>query len=247
MPNEIQQKAHLGEIRRTAQEKIFKNIYARSGVTSKELLTLAQVVNDACGGSLKIFAGPTKGEARARKKTAWDYGGDFLDLKDVVRMTIIAQNKNDLGRVRQALVTYCMPSNSNGYGVIKNAETLPIHDPCGYSGLNFVAKLPNGQSGEIQVNFHNIMFGKMSKENFCTDIGAYLHNRIAASHGIEPGMGHGLYEIYRSNIGGAGQSAAALSKKYYGFLRDITPNASTRDALKSELANIKREFRQAFH
>ena len=59
-------------------------------------------------------------------------------------------------------------------------------------------------------------------------------------------MGHGLYEIYRSNMGGAAQSAAALSKKYYDFLREAPPNSRNREALNSELASIKREFRQVF-
>jgi hypothetical protein len=244
MPHEFQRTAHLSEIRRTAQEKIFNNIYADSGVSSEELLTLAQVVSEACAQCIRIIPGPTKGQARAREKTAWDYRGDFYDLKDVVRMTIIADNKAVLRRARQALATYCMASN--GYGVIKNDETLPIQDPCGYSGLNFVAKLPNGRSGEIQANIPNIMFGKMSREKFCRFIDPGLHARIQASHGIECGMGHGLYEIYRSNMGGAAKAAAALSKKYYDFLREAPPNSRNREALNSELASIKREFRQVF-
>ena len=240
----FQRAAHLGEIRRTAQEKIFRSLYHDAGASNEELIQLALAVSKACHDRIKIIPGPVKGEARARQKTAWDYGGDFHDLKDVVRMTIIADDKNYLNQVRQALVAYCVPSN--GYGVIKNAETLPENDPCGYSGLNFVAKLPNGRSGEIQANTPNIMFGKMSKEKFVKFLNPSKHAEIQGKYGIECGLGHGLYEVYRSNQQGGGNTAAELSKRYYGFLRSTTPNISTRDSLQSELTAFKKKFSGVF-
>lgn len=240
----FQRAAHLSEIRRTAQEKIFRNLYKDAGASGEEMVNLAREVSKSCGDRIKFIPGPVKGEARARQKTAWDYGGDFYDLKDVVRMTIIAENKELLTRVRQALVKYCVPSK--GYAMIKNAETLPQIDPCGYSGLNFVAKLPNGRSGEIQANTPNIMYGKMSKEKFSKFLSDKKHAEIQTKYNIECGMGHGLYEIFRSNQQGAGKAAADLSKKYYGFLRSPIPDAANRSQLLSELADFKRKFPGVF-
>ena len=249
MPHEFQKKVLMREIRTTGQEKIFNNKYAGSRVSAEELHTLAQVVKEACAERIRIVPGPIKGEARARYKTAWDYGGDFYDLKDVVRMTVVADDKLVLAQARKVLATYCLASANTGYEVIKDEETLPSqHDnPCGYSGLNFVAKLPNGLSGEIQLNIPNMMFGKMSREKFCLFSSPERWAQIQARYGVECGMGHGLYEIQRRDMGGVGQSAAALSKKYYNFLREVPPNLINREALNSELASIKRDFRRVFH
>ncbi|MCW9015877.1 MAG: hypothetical protein OQJ89_02815, partial [Kangiellaceae bacterium] len=227
-----------------AQEQIFRNLYKDASASNEELIQLALAVSTACDDRIKIIPGPVKGELRARQKTAWDYGGDFYDLKDVVRMTIIADDANYLSRVRQALVSHCVASN--GYGMIKNAETLPEHDPCGYSGINFVAKLPNGRSGEIQANTPNIMYGKMSKEKFVKFLAPQKHTEIEAKYRIECGLGHGLYEIFRSNTQGCGQAAADLSKRYYGFLRSPNPNIAMRDNLQAELTAFKKKFSGVF-
>lgn len=242
--NNFQRAAHLSDVRRTAQEKIFRNLYRDANASNEELLQLALEVSSECDHRIKIIPGPVKGEARARQKTAWDYGGDFYDLKDVVRMTIIADDANYLARVRQSLVSLCVASN--GYGMIKNAETLPAQDPCGYSGLNFVAKLPNGRSGEIQANTPNIMYGKMSQEKFCKFLNPQKHVEIKGRYQIECGLGHGLYEVYRSNLQGGGQAAANLSKQYYGFLRSPNPTPAVRDSLQAELTAFKKKYSSVF-
>ena len=242
--NEIQRAALLSDVRRTAQEKIFQNLYKDASESTEQLIALALEVSAACDHRIKIIPGPVKGETRAREKTAWDYGGDFYELKDVVRMTIIADNANYLQRARQALVSYCVPANK--YGVIKNAETLPQQDACGYSGLNFVAKLPNGRTGEIQANTPNIMYGKMSKEKFVEFIDAQKHAEIQTRYGIECGMGHGLYEIFRSNRNGQGKKASDVSKTYYGFLRAPVPDMSKKQALQQDLAAFKQQFPDIF-
>lgn len=79
-------------------------------------------------------------------------------------------------------------------------------------------KLPNGQLGEVQVNNRPVLYGKMSKKDFCK-----------ASYGIEGGLGHSLYEIWQKNFEGRGKTAADLAKRYYGTLRSF-PRTNRRNS-----------------
>ena len=239
----LQNAAHLSAIRRTAQERVLKNLYNDADASNAQLIALSTAIRNACAGDITAIPGPVKGEARARQKTAWDYSGDFYDLKDVVRMTLIAGDSQGLDRVRTALRSYCVPSN--GYSIIKDQETRPNFDECGYSGLNFVVRLPNGRAGEIQANIPVIMYGKMSKASFCRSLGEKEHARIQTMYHIEGGLGHGLYEIFRTNRQGLGRSAAMLSKLYYAYLRS-PPNIFRQRELEQRIPRFKATFPDIF-
>ena len=228
---------------------IFVNNMLKNVVEDGDINTLMQVAEDACPGLIRI-EGPIKEEASIRKKIDKEYGGDFYRTKDVVRMTLIAADQDALNKVQNKLLEHCRDP-SKGLRKIKNEMTTAddlIGNACGYSGLNFVVTLRNGRNGEIQGNIPNIMFGKMSRESFCKAFGNNLkHDELRMRYRIKCGMGHGLYKIWDNNPNSIdGKRAAALSKKYYAFLREKSPDPKKGDALNSDLVSIKKEFLRFF-
>ncbi len=66
------------------------------------------------------------------------------------------------------------------------------------------------------------MFGKMTKGDFCRDLGVTedAYHQLFMQYGIEGGLGHIFYEIYRvDKTGPNGLEAARLSTLYYSLLR----------------------------
>tara|TARA_B110000211_G_scaffold60884_1_gene68651 strand:+ start:216 stop:1034 length:819 start_codon:yes stop_codon:yes gene_type:complete len=229
-----------------AREITFKHLMADRDSSDKQLENLFKNATSSLK-NLKFIPGPQKGAKRAQEKTREDYNGDFYELKDLVRMTVVVPDarcnfgacRSKVLSVREALVSYC--KSSNGCAVIKDEEIEPKKDPCGYSGFNFVARLPNGRLGEIQINTPNILFGKMSEDDFVKDLGQELHSLLKLKyHQIDCGMGHALYKIYRESGGQKKKNAETLSSDYYKFLRSDVPSLQIGKKLKEKL----KEFRQ---
>lgn len=169
------------------------------------------------------------------------YAGDIGKVKDVVRLTLVGENQTKYGLAR-ALVRSVISSSGTGMKIIKDVTRNPAQDPCGYSDTNIVVMLQNGQPGEIQVNNRAILYGKMSKKDFCEQLGvsAARYFILGRSYGVEGGLGHALYEISQKDTGDRGTDAKKLAKRYYGLLREFpTVNAMERKALVSELAAFK--------
>lgn len=217
------------------QEKIRKKIFDEADATTHHLVSLLEHAKTLCGGKVTLNLGPLKGEERAKEKIKNDYGGDAYDLKDVVRASVIATNDVGLCEFRACIVKLCIPRNS--LSLIKNDTVDPHTDTNGYSGLNLVVRFKNGRPGEIQVNSANIMYGKMSQERFVStfESGQTLRKNLEIKYKIAGGMGHGLYEIQRSNIKSGGAEASKLSRRYYAHLRQERPNLVDAKQIQSDL------------
>jgi hypothetical protein len=98
------------------------------------------------GLDCRISYGPVKTLESAARKVHDDYSGDWYQLKDAVRVTVIATNQGKLTGVRpekleavkKKIEAVSVPSN--GLTLIKNEEALPgapgnrpKDNPCGYS------------------------------------------------------------------------------------------------------------------
>ena len=150
------------------------------------------------------------------------YGGDWGQLKDAVRMTIIAPSAVQMLVVRARIRAKCVLGS--GMSILKDSAVVPSlpspdprlrrddkdrrhdrglegcgysavnqviwaksrdkepegkdwlkQDPCGYSGLNFVVRLPNERPGEIQVNIPEMIYGKEKEEVARDAIGVAVH------------------------------------------------------------------------
>src|SRR5262249_42136407 len=148
------------EIRAKAQDRIASHLFADATTTMEHLSKVGEYIA-VMSGCMKpqtldpwVYYGPLKDRQRANEKVQGG-GGDWYDLKDVVRMTIIAPSANHLRDVQAKIREQCVPQNR--MGIIKDAEVFAHSHACGYSGLNFVVRLPNGRPGEIQVNTPEII------------------------------------------------------------------------------------------
>jgi len=221
----------LSQIRNKAQEGIANRLFADATATDEQLRTLGTAIAEKCGAT-PIF-GPIKQRGRATEKVQGDYGGDWYDLKDAVRMTIVAPTSAQLKAVQSEVRRQCVARN--GLGLIKDIETSANISPCGYSGLNFVIRMANGRPAEIQANIPEVMYGQLSEKLFCDTVGRAKFTEIKGRYWIDGGRGHGLYEIYRSAPGSPNaKQAAAISKRYFNFLRGM-PNRLVYQELAPEI------------
>ena len=110
-------------------------------------------------------------------------------------------------------------------------------DPCGYSGLNFVVRLPDERPGEIQVNIPEMIYGKEKEEVARDAIGVEtLDPEQVPDRG---GLGHSLYEIYRvAPAGYIGRLAAMVSRSYYAYLRGYPDMRQLLSGLKDAVDEI---------
>ena len=99
---------------------------------------------------------PLKGIPRSVEKTSFDYNGDPERLKDLVRGTIVVDNPDEAKRVIQALHENHQVE-SNGYRNLLDPSITPED---GYRDAKMNVKLPSGISGEIQVNYPEILEAK---------------------------------------------------------------------------------------
>lgn len=254
-------KQDLDEIIQAAEVKkanlLFKD--AKDAEGSKKLLEVFG--NDAAKAcNSKAVYGAVKDRNRAQEKVINDYGGDWYELKDVVRMTLIAENAEALTKVEQYIKTKCVPKN--GLGLIKAFPVSLETSPCGYTGWNFVILLENRRPAEIQANVPRVMYGQFSQSTFESIVGKDVHAKIKQKYGIEGGLGHLLYEIFRlgpqdlqkdpakcrepkikSTIWG---QAAEASTAYFNYLRgkpDEAARAQTQQLLDAIMKT--KEWKQA--
>ena len=235
--------AFLTQIRAKAQEGIANRLFKEGNETDSLLRAFGSEVA-AKTGAAPIY-GPLKARAgRATDKVRDDYGGDWYELKDVVRMTFVASTSEMLRQVQMAIRSGAVASEFRG--MIKDVETFSHIDPCGYSGLNFVVGLKNGRPAEIQANIPEIMYGKMSENSFTSNLGADLFAQLRARFQLEGGHGHALYEIYRVNpFSVAAKHAAFVSKAYYAHFRERP--TMERNELQLELDGLKQAHPRLFH
>ncbi len=233
----------MTELRTKAQDGIANRLFADAAATDASLRSLGSEIAKSCGAT-PLF-GPIKDRGRANEKVQGECGGDWFDLRDAVRMTIIAPDLVALNRVQAEIRRRCRASN--GLGILRDVETFGHSSPCGYSGLNFAIAMPNGRPAEIQANIPSVMFGQLSESLFGKLLGGASLAQLKSRFLVDGGLGHGLYEIYRvaPNTVKARQ-AALLSKSYFNYLRGV-PNATLAKTLKLELTAFANANPMIFH
>jgi hypothetical protein len=236
MPLNPAQQAYLGklgknapgdlnaELRQKAQQGIADRMYKAGEATDRELHELVEEIllcPELAGTGCKASYAPLKDRGTAEDKVIRDYGGDWYDLKDVVRMTIITPSLRVTKKVQAKIrAMFGLGVGRPGLGLIKDIEVNAGSDPCGYSGANFVVRLSNRRPAEIQVNIPVMIYGKEKEKNSKTILGEKQFYDIKGRFIIEGGRGHTLYEMYRvDKAGPIGKEAAYLSSRYYNFLR----------------------------
>lgn len=144
--------------------------------------------------------GPLKKVPKAMGKTEKDYAWLFNNNKDLVRGTLACEAQSDLLQIATLVVKTCV--RVFAMSLMKKQEQKSTRDngqmEAGYSGWNFVVDFKEHKFGaEIQANTFSMMYGKMSKADFCqqlnVSVAQYEDRRRKAR--FPGGLGHALYDI----------------------------------------------------
>lgn len=151
----------------------------------------------------KWISGPLKKVDRAMGKTEESYGWAWGDNKDLVRGTLACDSQATLQAVTKLIKETCL--HAFAMELIKKEQQGPRRDggesDTGYSGWNFVVVFREHPFGaEIQANTYELMYGKMSKKDFCEQLRISEAGYLARQHALKfpGGLGHALYEIQDS-------------------------------------------------
>ena len=198
-----------------------------------------------------------KGEKKredAAAKVLKDYGGDWDQVKDIARCTLVVEKAKDIERafgfvkahftsVRTSYLKEVAPGRFDAAvgqttsaafkrsGLQFHAEKMikPESNACGYSGYTIFVRSggANANKGEIQINYPGMMYAKSLPE-FEAALGKDKAREIGSRYSIVPGgVGHALYEVARAP--GAedtdrGKAYAAACKAYYDYFRSDPPS-----------------------
>jgi hypothetical protein len=212
-----------------AQDKAAKDLFKEDNIEECDKL-LKAVGADILKkfSNCSVIYGPPKTKIRAKEKVDKDYGGDWWQIKDVVRMTIVAPDEDTMKKVAKAMrKEICVPSLGRGLAKAEPPEdkldNLP-ESACGYTGCNFVALLENWRPGEIQLNIPGTMYGQMGTATFEAVVGKGQAAKYQEMYGVEGGQGHIYYELFRPHEKAAQKpqiavDAQSVSQQYFRHLR----------------------------
>lgn len=157
-----------------------------------------------------------KSQESITRKAKNDYGGDFGQVKDAVRNTIIAETKNI-----DAIINDLKASGK----VLRLKEQKASSDPLGYSG--YILNVKEGKTiSEVQVNTSRMIYGKEKESDARRILGNDVYDKIKKETGIKGGLGHTLYEEYRELDPTIPKELLRmkeiekLSKEYYASIRN---------------------------
>src|SRR5262245_5754766 len=222
-PNPLFKMVHSDEFKKKRRDGIANRLFSDAPTTLELLKDVGENVA-VISNCLKpntidpwVYYGPIKERGRGIEKVMGEYGGEWHELKDVVRMTIIAPTMKELRDAQANIRELCTIQYK--MSIIKDTEIFANVHPCGYSGLIIVVRLPNGRPGEIQVNIPEIIYGKEKEKIARPGLGS-KYFEIKGKFMLEGGYHHILYEIYRAApFGAIGKEAAKVSKMYLDYLR----------------------------
>lgn len=176
---------------------------------------------DVPGVGLRTLGGEKK-FPESELKVFKDYGGNWDLIKDLARCTLAMEQPVEPVDRPYWIVRYLFDRQRGGVAGFTEKEAKevdPSKDPCGYSG--YTVNVSDGRyTGEIQVNYMNMMYAK-SDDEFLPAFGQNKARLLRSRYPLIPGgLGHELYEIYRVQKGSArSNQAAEASKVYYAYFR----------------------------
>lgn len=226
----------LKDLTARAQGRIRTGAFSAAAESREEIATIGRAIADRFRGWAAIP--DIKGEARASQKVGSDYGGDWMSIRDLARMTIIVPSVAECRMVVEELKRTFSAANKRGILQIKDVN--PTQDPCGYSSMTVFVRTSNDRPAEIQVNTPEMIYAKQSEGTVKGILGTQAYMGIKGKYQLEGGLGHALYDVYRVAPGSsAGLASAALSKRYYNYFRAGAANLRERDSIRAALADLR--------
>lgn len=208
----------------TKQRQMMKGVVVRGAAEMQPRLSAA-AKQAAWGirGALVLEPPGPKGLTRAAKKVEEKYGGDWLQIRDMARCTVVVPQDFLIEEARRCVRAY-FSSPSNGFQLVEDRVVTADSNDAGYSGwtINVVS---GGIQGEVQINTRILMYAKSLPE-FRAAFPGQQTMMSATYPAVAGGLGHILYEVSRdTDRPAAVRSAhARASKIYYSYFRSFPPD-----------------------
>lgn len=230
---DIHRKALLKDVRFAARERIKTGAFADATDSKDEIELAAAEIARFRGGFVSIA--PLKSEERASQKVALDYRGDWHQIKDIARLTIIVPTLSAVTAVMN-MIQYRYFVASKGRGVVDIKIIDPERDPCGYSSTTVFVRTTNGRVAEIQINVPEVIYAKQSQSSVVRTISQARYDAIRNRFQLEGGLGHHLYELFRAPKPGQNtKEIQDVSKEYYKYFRGGGFDRVKRDMIRARL------------
>lgn len=176
------------------------------------------VVVEPPDGGVKSF------ESAQRKVQDKKINGDWSQLNDLSRCTLVVMKHDQLDDALASVIAYFSRGRSSGSLRFLFSKPIlatdKINNPCGYSHEAVALETPDHQRAEVQINLPGIMIAKSLKECIKVLPGELLQATTNQSAPVLGGLGHDLYEVWRvQKIAPIGIDAAAASCLYYEYFR----------------------------
>ena len=246
-----------GQARRFATgEKLLTSFLepnAKHGAASLKLTlaALAGYITDNLPCARWIEA-PLKTVSKAMGKTKSDYSYIWSSNKDLVRGTLACEEQGELSQISGLVIRTCVTEYA--MSLMKRQEQKSVRDggemSAGYSGWNFVVDFKEHRFGaEIQANTFAMMYGKMSKAEFCKQLrfndAQYEDRRRKAMY--PGGLSHALYDISDARFDASKEdkdNALALSLDYNDLCRNLDRKPNLAD-INSRLRSLSFKSKEA--
>jgi len=197
-------------------KKSYKNveeILKDAPAAKEEIDSIADTIAAKFKGT-SVAKAPLKKPDRIVEKVMNESDGNFNDIKDVARNTIIS---DEAGKNIQGIYNELKKFGKNDPNF--KIKLQKADDYMGYSGSIVNLKTKSGLVSEIQVNTPKMIYAKESAKDAKAILGEALYNKMQKTYG-EGGLGHKYYEDFRSltkseKEGTIGQSIINKSKTYY--------------------------------
>ena len=181
--------------------QLYNNQVAKFNQYKAFILGLAEML------SVDAIVAPVKKYDRCLEKVQNDYSGDWTQIKDILRSTVIVKDQNDIDN----LINYL----GDNFKIVKQFVNFGDTKD-GYQGGNFVI-VWEGFMVEIQFNTAINLAAKdgYMYRNALVDSACKQIERV----GLVAGMGHKYYEVTRTVEGFSKTLSLQISKKYYSLCR----------------------------
>jgi hypothetical protein len=242
--------------RALAQKQLTEFLDAKAVPLKEELDLLAGYLLSKSPPGTMWVAGPLKKLDKAMSKTVEDYDYAWTLNKDLIRGTLVCDTDQHLRKVADLVFWTC--TDLHGMFLIKKDHQKSKRDggaiESGYSGWNFVVQFKdhNAFGVEIQANTIDMMYGKMSKKDFCAHLrhSEAKYAELQSQHRFPGGLGHALYDIQdpRSGTTEAERNLArTLCSDYCDACRGQfrSPTSPNVEALNKRIQEFGRELKSA--
>lgn len=188
-----------------------------------QLVKEVEILHKRIAGAIGVAKPPgAKLYERAAPKVAEKHGGDWSQVNDLNRCTIVVRNDTDIQPAYIQVQKHFGHWRHDSMFIKADAKpTFADGNACGYSGYAVIVQTREGHRAEIQINYPNILFAKSPNElKDFPDLARPLRTKYAPVPG---GLGHTMYEAYQDNKTRTGHAKAC--KLYYDYFRNPVPSS----------------------